>query len=187
MPPAYSAKKVGGQRAYALARRNEDVTLAPVPVTVTRADLVDFNGTSARVALTCSAGFYVRRFAHDLGERLGTGACLESLRRTRSGEFGLDRSVDLDALRARAPIVAERWIPLDALLPGLKAVRLDQEGCRRVRHGQDVGPSHGLAEAAGPGGMGEEWVRLLDERGRLLALATSGPAAGSLHPRLVLI
>jgi tRNA pseudouridine55 synthase len=190
-PPAFSAKKVEGRPAYSLARRHEPVSLAPVRVTASRAELLDFTGPLARMAITCSAGFYVRSFAQTLGEHLGTGACLEALRRTRSGEFGLDRAVDLDQVRAHSAVVAERWIPLDALLPGWPAVRLTPEGCRRVTHGQDVGPSDmqpgtegwtGIDAARGDG----PWVRLFDGQGRLLALATSGATRGALHPAVVL-
>ena len=92
-PPAYSAKKVSGRRAYDLARRDQSVALAPAAVRVARAELVAFTGTHATVALTCSAGFYVRSFAHALGRLVGTGACLEALQRTRSGEFGIDEAV----------------------------------------------------------------------------------------------
>jgi tRNA pseudouridine55 synthase len=191
-PPAYSAKKVGGLRAYALARRSESVTLAPVRVTAGSVELLDFTGPSARLAITCSAGFYVRSFAQALGESVGTGACLESLRRTRSGEFGLDRAVDLDQIRTHAAVVAERWIPLDALLTGWPVVRLNAEGRRRVAHGQEVGPAHqisgmALEPAGGGAGLAERWVRLVDEQGHLVALGTPGDAPGSLHPATVLI
>ncbi len=118
VPPAFSAKKVAGERAYALARRDEHVALAPVPVRVARAELLEFIGTSARIDVTCSAGFYVRSFAQELGELVGTGACLESLRRTRSGEFTLDQAVDLERVRQSSAAVTERWIPLERLLPG---------------------------------------------------------------------
>ena len=84
-PPAYSAKKVGGRRAYDFARKAETVELAPVPVRVSRVELTAFEGETATVSLTCSAGFYVRVFACRLGEITGTGACLAALRRTRSG------------------------------------------------------------------------------------------------------
>jgi len=197
IPPAYSAKKVGGQRAYALARRDEDVTLVPVPVRVTRAELVDFTGTSARVGITCSSGFYVRSFAHALGELVGTGACLESLRRTRSGEFALDRAVDLEQLQRGGATVADRWIRLEELLPAWPSVRVSEEGRRRVSHGQEVGPRHVLAPVMEPGGgpaatggkPGEahEWVKLFDERGFLLAVGTAGSTPDALHPAVVLI
>jgi tRNA pseudouridine55 synthase len=189
LPPAYSAKKVQGRRAYALARQDEQVTLAPARVRVARADLVELSGASARVAITCSSGFYVRSFAHSLGEILGTGACLESLRRTRSGEFSLDRAVGLEQLQQGTSGVADRWIPIDHLLSALPEVRLTEEGCRRVSHGQDVGP-HLLTDMDSGGVMAGEadaWVRLLDEQGRLLALGTAGSTPGALHPTVVLI
>jgi tRNA pseudouridine55 synthase len=185
VPPAFSAKKVAGERAYSLARRDEHVTLAPVPVRVTRAELLEFTGTSARIDVTCSAGFYVRSFAQALGELLGTGACLESLRRTRSGEFTLDQAVDLERVRQSSAAVTERWIPLERLLPGLPLVRLSEEGRKRVTHGQTLGPAH---LAGGPPVLqgGGAWVRLLDGQGRLIALATTGSSGDSLHPAVVL-
>src|SRR5262245_54713652 len=100
-PPAYSAKKVGGERAYDLARRHEEVRLEQVPVRVSRADVLAFDGVTARIGITCSAGFYVRAFAHSLGEIVETGACLESLRRTRSGEFTLEEAITIDQLQSR--------------------------------------------------------------------------------------
>jgi len=189
VPPAYSAKQVAGHRAYALARRAEPVTLAPVRVSVTRADLLDLTGASARVAITCSAGFYVRAFAHTLGERVGTGACLESLRRTRSGEFDIASAVGLEDLQRDPPAMAGRVLPMDRLLTGFPAARLTDEGRVRVSHGQEVNESHLRPEdTARAGGTGvPEWVRLMDDEGRLLALGTPGKGEGSLHPAVVLI
>src|SRR5688572_28125591 len=114
-PPPYSAKKVDGRRAYQLARADQEVTLAPVPVRVTRTELLDFSGTTARVALTCSAGFYVRSFAATLGEMTGTGACLEALRRTRSGDFALESALHVEEL-GDARRVAACLVPLSGLL-----------------------------------------------------------------------
>jgi tRNA pseudouridine55 synthase len=188
MPPAYSAKKVGGHRAYALARRAEPVTLTPVPVCVTRADLIDVTDTWARVAITCSAGFYVRAFAQALGERVGTGACLESLRRTRSGEFDSASAVSLEDVQGD-PTIWSRAVPLDQLLTGFPLARLTPEGRIRVSHGQEVTEAHlhpedrARADQAGT----TAWVRLMDDDGRLLALGAPGKGQGSLHPAVVLI
>jgi tRNA pseudouridine55 synthase len=119
MPPPYSAKKVGGRRAYAMARRDEPVELKPAPVTVTRAVLTAFDDDTASVSITCSSGFYVRSFAHELGRRLGCGACLDALRRTRSGEFTLSGAVTLDELGApgASEALASRLIGCGELLP----------------------------------------------------------------------
>jgi tRNA pseudouridine55 synthase len=180
VPPAYSAKKVGGRRAYEMARDDEPVELKPCPVTVTRADVLRFTGDRVAVAITASAGFYVRSFAHRLGELTGTGACLEELRRTRSGEFRIDTAAPLDALQDDPDQAAGWMVPIDHLLGGMPAVRLTEEARLRVSHGRDV--EYGGAELA-PG----VWVRLLDEQGRLIALGQQGDTPGSLHPAVVLI
>jgi tRNA pseudouridine55 synthase len=194
-PPAYSAKKVGGRRAYALARGDRDVALADAPVRVDRAELREFGDSRARVALTCSAGFYVRSFAHDVGERVGTGACLEALRRTRAGEFTLGAAIRLDELEERRR-VEERLVPLRALLGAWPAVTLTDRGRQRAAHGQLLEPedySPLLGDLSPPthdsssAGTDASWIRLLDGRGALVAMARRGARAGSLHPAVVLI
>lgn len=189
VPPAYSAKKVAGRRAYEMARDDEPVELRPVPVRVMRADIRGFSGDRATIALTCSAGFYVRSFAHSLGEFVGTGACLEELRRTRSGDFGLEGAATLDSLAEAEddPGSNAGWlVPMDHLLTGFPAVRLTEEGRLRVSHGREVGPAQ--AERIGAWSpAADAWIRLLDEQGRLLALAQPGATPGSLHPAVVLI
>jgi tRNA pseudouridine55 synthase len=186
VPPAFSAKKVAGERAYALARRDEAVTLQPVPVRVTRADLVEFSGASARIHITCSAGFYVRTFAHSLGELVATGACLEALRRTRSGEFTIHQAVELEDVRQSSVAVTERWIPLDRLLPSIPSVRLGDEGRKRVAHGQMLDASHVLDTGSASRSPGA-WTRLIDEEGQLVALGTVDESGEFLHPAVVLI
>ena len=183
-PPAYSAKRVGGQRAYDLARRDAPVALEPVRVRVTRADLDGFEGPTATIELTCSAGFYVRTFAHALGELAGTGACLETLRRTRSGEFELGQAITIDLLQD-PPTVERAFIPLDRLLPQFPAVRLTEEGRRRVSHGQTVEAPHVAGQLNGTSAA--PWVRIFDAGGRLVALGTGGHVTGALHPSVVLI
>jgi tRNA pseudouridine55 synthase len=186
LPPAFSAKKVAGERAYARARRDEAVTLQPVPVRVTRADLVEFGGTSARIDITCSAGFYVRSFAHSLGELVATGACLESLRRTRSGEFSVGQAVELEQVSQSSVAVTERWIPLEHLLPSMPFVRLGYEGRKRVTHGQMLSAAHVLGDGNSLRSPGA-WIRLIDEEGQLVALGTVDPTGEFLHPAVVLI
>lgn len=190
LPPPYSAKKIDGQRAYALARRDEPVELKPVPVTVSRALLTAFDDETASVSLTCSAGFYVRSFAHELGRRLGCGACLEALRRTRSGEFTLDRAVPFELLahaKRGDDALAARLLPLEALLPDFPVLRLTPEGVRYVSHGRGLGPAQlvGGAEAP-PYEISAQWVRLIDASGALVALAEHDADSGTLHPSIVL-
>jgi len=200
VPPAYSAKKVGGRRAYEFARRDEPVELAAVPVRVSTIAVLEYGspstslGASARISLTCSAGFYVRALVRDLGERLGCGATLEALRRTRSGDFTLDEAVDLDNLgpirdrtnpesRIPNPGLETVLIPLERLLPAFPAVTVTSEGLTRVSHGQHVRPVDMASGATGK----SEWVKLLDAGGALVGLATPQPVSGFLHPEVVLI
>ena len=187
VPPAFSAKKVGGERAYAKARRDEEVTLSPVPVSVARAELLELAGALARIAITCSSGFYVRSFAHSLGELVGTGACLESLRRTRSGEFTIDQAIGLEQLQRVGSAITDRWLPLERLLPRFPAVHLGAEGRKRVSHGQMLERSHVQSGWESMSGGEGAWVRLLDQDGQLIALANVAAPGDFLHPAVVLI
>jgi len=85
-PPPYSAKKVAGTPAYRLARKQIAVELEAVEVHVFALDVLEFDGSTARISVACSAGTYLRGIAHEVGQRLGCGAFLEELRRTGSGE-----------------------------------------------------------------------------------------------------
>jgi len=189
MPPPYSAKKVQGQRAYDLARAQRDVTLASVPVRVSKLELLDVSGATARVTLTCSAGFYVRSFAHALGEMTGTGAALDALRRTRSGDFSLQDAVGLDALDEGRG--ASRVLPMEALLRDIPAVTLTPRGRDHVTHGRELSPQDFTPEpfalTPAPFRLAPEWTRLLDAEGALVGVATAGTGPDSLHPSLVLI
>ena len=180
-PPAFSAKKVAGQRAYDLARRSTPVVLRPVPVRVTRATITGFADGRAHVSLTCSAGFYVRAFAHSLGQLTGTGACLEALRRTRSGEFRIDAAISMSALQDPAS-VAGGIVPLEALLPGFPAVSLTERGRAYVTHGRELG-----SDDYTPALLDFDWARLFDAAGTLVALGSPGRSPGALHPSVVLI
>jgi tRNA pseudouridine55 synthase len=92
------------------------------------------------LSVDCSAGFYIRSLAHDLGERLGTGAHLTALRRTRTGAFTLDQALTLDAV-ARDPLEATAaLLPLAGMLPAMPSIVLTAEGINRVAHGQDIRP-----------------------------------------------
>jgi tRNA pseudouridine55 synthase len=181
-PPAVSAKRIAGRRAYALARSDKALTLPPVAVTVSELTLLRVDGPMAWLRVTCSAGFYVRSLAHDLGAALGAGGHLTALRRTRSGRFALEDAVGLESLTGGIASVAERVIPMAALLPDWPALIVTEEGRRRLGRGQPLAPTAliALAEAAGSGK-----VRVLDDTGHLLALADW--RAGALHPFLVLV
>jgi len=192
-PPPFSAKKIGGTPAYKLARRDRTVQVAPVEVTATEVELLGYADGLAEVRLTCSSGFYVRSLAHDLGGRLGCGAHLEGLRRTRSGEFTLADAVTLESIAtAGSDALSQAVLPMERLLCQFPAVVLTVAGAKRVNHGADVGPGDfvGRPPADYPEpqkrGAKDFRFRLLDGDGLLLALAEP-QAGGLLHPVLVLV
>ncbi|HWP99027.1 MAG TPA: tRNA pseudouridine(55) synthase TruB [Vicinamibacterales bacterium] len=193
-PPPYSAKKIGGVRAYRLARRQEAATPEPVRVTVSRLEIAAFEDTRLELVVEASAGFYVRSLAHDLGVRLGCGAHLESLRRFRSGEFRLDQAVPLEALEARPELARERLVPIDRLLTRFPGVVLNEGGVRRAAHGNVIryGDVARLLPSEGPLPGETRWpavgssVRLFDPSGALVAIAETR-AGRFLHPVVVLV
>jgi tRNA pseudouridine55 synthase len=182
-PPAYSAKKVRGTRAYALARASREVRLEPVHVTVSSLRLAGLAGDTAKLVLTVSAGFYVRALAHDLGAALGVGAHLAALRRTSSGEFDLSHAVPFAAVMEEPAAAVAALMPPGAVLTHLPGVRVNHEGLRWVRHGRDLEPRL-LIDPPPAGPLGP--LRLLDEEGSLIALAVVREGSGALHPAVVL-
>lgn len=169
-PPAYSAKKVGGEVAHKAARRDAPLVLAPVPVVVHALTLDAYDDGVATLTMTVSAGFYVRALAHALGEALGTGAHLSALRRTQAGAFGLADAVSWETLATAARgTLTTALLPIDRMLPEFPAAHLTAEAAAKVRHGQSV-------QATITGDAGDGPVRLLDEGGHLIAMAEAAGA-----------
>jgi tRNA pseudouridine55 synthase len=99
IPPIYSAKYVDGKRAYEFARKGVGKKLEPVKVCFKEIELIDFNMPEVKIRLLCSKGTYIRSFARDLGEALGSGAYLSSLQRSAIGPFRLNQASDLESFR----------------------------------------------------------------------------------------
>ena len=167
-PPAYSAKRVAGERSYRLARRGEAVALADVTVTVHDITLVHYQPPLATFRTTVSAGTYVRALARDLGERLGAGAHLTALRRESIGGLRVEDAVALGDLGPATPLR-----PAGDVLAHLPRIELDAEGRRAVAHGRTV------RDPSAAGGT----VALVHDG----ALAAVGEAAGGeIRPVVVL-
>ena len=162
-PPAFSAKKVAGERAYAMARRGEEVDLKPVRVNVGSAELLGLDGDIARVRFACSRGTYIRALARDLGRALGVGAHLVSLRRTRSGVSDLSRAVRLDDLTEES--LGASLVPMAAALDTWPRVSAGDREVADLRLGRTVNLG------APPGAAGLR-VRICDREGGLVALAS---------------
>jgi tRNA pseudouridine55 synthase len=195
-PPAYSAKKIGGQRSYRLARATRRTVPAlpadpahpalPAPASVTAhaIEMTGCDGDVVTLRVDCSSGFYVRSLAHDLGQRLGTGAHLTALRRTRVGGFALASALTLEHLERTPSAAAGALIPLPEMLVELASVTLTPEGVVRAVHGRDVGA--GDMESQSPNAESRLLVRLLDQAGDLVALAAPVGHTALLHPFVVL-
>jgi tRNA pseudouridine55 synthase len=187
-PPAYSAIKVAGRRAYAMARAGQSVELAPRAVMIHRLDLVEWDETTpgepvAIFDVECSAGTYVRSLARDLGEAVGSAAYLGALVRTASGPFRLEDAIALDDVRAAAEAGPERLAsllqPIDAGLD-LPSIAVPDAGVASIARGQAIGVPAGTGPL-----VADVPVRLIDGGGRLVAI---GRLAGTkLLPDKVLV
>jgi tRNA pseudouridine55 synthase len=140
VPPVFSALKVDGQRAYARARRGDEVTLPPRPVRIYRIEIKAFEYPEAEIEVECGRGTYIRSLAHDLGEALGCGAHLSGLVRTRVGPFWIERAVEIADLERRLEDGSwqELLDPVDVALLTLPQVTASIEEERDLRHGQAV-------------------------------------------------
>ena len=184
-PPPFSAKKIDGVRAYALARRRQPGEVRPAQGTVEALTVLSIDGPRVRCRIVCSSGFYIRSLAHDLGDALGCGGCLETLRRERHGPFNLQAAVPLAQMVEKSAWVATQFVPMGSLLPSIPAVVVSAQGARRVAHGNPLRVAD-MVPAAGLPLPNAGRVRVLDERGRLLAVADRR-GDGTLHPKIVLV
>jgi len=187
-PPAYSAIKVAGRRAYAMARAGETVELAERAVTIHGLELQAWDATDAErpiaiLDVACSAGTYIRALARDLGERLGSAAYLGALRRTAAGTFDETMAIALDDVRSAAAGGADGLRPLlrpiDDGLDRFPAVALTAAEVAAVARGQFVRPTAGFP-------AGAERYRLVTPHGALAAIATDA-GTGRLAPDKVLV
>jgi len=149
LPPAFSALKVAGSRAYALARRGEQPALAPRDVEIERLALLGMpDPDHAEFALDCGKGTYVRSLARDLAQALGTRGHVASLRRTRVGRFTESQAIPLDSLEAlrHSAAVLERLLPILTALDDIPAVAVTAGEAELIRTGRSI--SLGLARVA---------------------------------------
>lgn len=152
-PPAFSAKKVEGRRAYVSARAGIEVDLAPVPITIHEVRVIDVRLPDVEFEVLCSAGTYVRAIARDLGRSLGIGGHLRALRRTAIGQHRVEGAVPLDQLGDDAAVSAAWMRPLDAVAH-LPRVDIDADDLARITHGMSVPAPVGLDRGAAGAGLG---------------------------------
>lgn len=169
-PPAYSALKVQGRRAYELARAGKQVDLAPRPVTIYRLEIKHYVYPELTLNVECGSGTYIRSLGRDLAELVGTSAVMSSLTRTAIGPFKLDGAWHTERLH-RDNLSAWLQPPL-AAVPQLERLTLSSSELERIRHGLRI-------ERAAPRVAGE--VAAIDENGELRAILAA-EANGTLRP-----
>lgn len=169
LPPAYSAKHVGGERAYEVARRGEAPALVTSRVHVDAWEVLEASPEALRARISCGTGTYIRSLARDLGRAVGSAAHLAALRRVQVGPFDVNDANDIEALRSGALKVRD----LRDALGDLPREVLDDEGVRRIRHGMMIDATAAGVRAA-----------LVDAQGELVAVAKRD--GDRWHPDVVL-
>lgn len=182
IPPMVSAVKIGGQRLYKLARRGEEVERPPRQVTVYAFDVLSVELPNVTVRVRCTSGCYVRSLCHDVGQALGCGAMLASLRRTAVGDRDIRSALPVEALNNTEAVQAH-LLPLDEALE-LPSVTVTDLARPIVDNGGVLYGAH-LREVCH---VQEGWVQVKNDRGRLLALGTveTSPMGPSIRLRRVL-
>ncbi len=181
VPPPYSAVKVKGRKAYEIARDGEEIDLAPRRIKVYSLELLEWAPPEVVIDVYCSSGTYVRSLAHDLGEKLGCGAHLIGLRRTKSGRFTLRDAVPLR--RLREAFEDGNWyqflIPAAEALSDWPAIELTQDQVEAIRHGHRISTEDSAVES------GVNMVRGVSEQGELVALLEFVPETNEWQPKKV--
>lgn len=187
VPPMASAVKVNGVKLYKLARRGIEVRREPRAVSVYKFELLRCGEDSADFRVACSSGTYVRCLAADVGDALGCGGHLSSLRRVRVGNFDVADACtagDLSAL-GREKVLRDLVIPAARAIDFLPYVVLDEAGTTALRNGATA-PA-GTILRSGPGReCGSDDIRVLDERGGLSAIGAMDESSGGVRPLRVL-
>ncbi len=182
-PPAYSAVKVGGVRAYKLARRREEVRLKPRTVEIKRLEIERVRAPRVEFLVECSKGTYVRALCSDLGDALAVGGCLESLRRLAIGRFSVADAAPLAKLDTREKIL-KALVPASEALKHMPAVQCSPDQMEKLSHGMalTIGGDMELARHKGL------WAQALGPDGELLAVGKLTPEGDAVlfHPKKVL-
>ena len=179
MPPPFSAKKIHGVPAYKLARKHKEVALKPVQVEIKEFEILGVSADRASFRARVASGTYMRSLAHDMGQQLGCGAHLESLRRTAVAEFEIADAHTLQRLADAVPNgdVENLFVHARKLLPQMPSVTADDATAARIRSGRPVN----LPELSR-----SRQVKVFYGQRELIAIATR--VAGTLfHPKIVLV
>ena len=192
IPPMYSAKKIEGKKLYELARKGIEVERKPAKITIHELDLVEsdanrsepgavatgFLTDSVRIRVACSAGAYIRTLAEDIGRRLGIGAHLIDLRRTRAGKFDIFQSISIERLE-EMPNPSNSLLPMTEAVSHLPQIVLNADRVEKTRSGLSTRLEEMLESKAA--------VQMLDGAGGLVAVGFYNESDKTVQPKVVLI
>lgn len=135
IPPMYSAIKIGGKKLYELARKGREVERPARPVTIKALELLEQQGEALyTIRVRCTKGTYIRTLCHDIGQALGCGGCMDSLRRTMAAGFSLEDAVSMEQVQAAAD-PASLLVPVDSLFQDRRRLVLDRATEKKIRNG----------------------------------------------------
>ena len=161
IPPMYSAKKINGKKLYELAREGKTVERKPRPVHFYEIEILDISFPLVRFRVTCSKGTYIRTLCHDIGEKLGCGAAMESLLRTKVGRFTLDDAITLAQTEeaVKKGTIESKILGIEEILAEYPRVCCTKEGDRLLANGNPL--VQALVDAQEKNG----WIRMCSSEG----------------------
>jgi tRNA pseudouridine55 synthase len=183
VPPMFSAKKLGGKKLYELARQGQEIAREPSRVFIKKLEILDsdqFRNSRSEICIrvVCSAGTYIRTLAEDIGRKLGVGAHLQELRRTRAGRFDISRAITLEDLEASSD-PSNMLVAMEELVAHLPKFIVASDRLERTRNGLSTRTDLELGE--------NQPVRMLDESNKLVAIGFFDAAGKSIRPKIVLV
>lgn len=177
VPPMYSALKVNGKKLYELARAGKEVPRAARTVKIRELEVLDCSLPVVKLRAVCSRGTYIRTLCADIGGKLGCGGTMKSLRRTRSGSFGLEDAVTLGELQRRKDEgrLEEVLLPMDSVFADCPALHVEGEGDRLLKNGNAIRPEQTAEKRILTPG---QRVRFYGSDGRFSGVYTYDPGKG---------
>jgi len=183
-PPMYSAKKIAGKKLYELARKGIEIERKPVKVTIYKLEILNLKPETwnLKLKVVCSAGTYIRTLAQDIGRKLGVGAHLAELKRTRAGKFEISKAVTLEELEkiVAAEKLSEILISMNEAVSHLPEIKLSAEEINKTKNGIKLRVES--AEIADNG-----FCRMTDKDANLIAVGFYDAAEKIVQPKLVLV
>jgi tRNA pseudouridine55 synthase len=183
VPPMYSAKKIDGKKLYEHARKGETIERKSITVTIHSLEQIESAlrtpHSTLRIRVACSAGTYIRTLAEDIGRKVGVGAHLAELRRTRAGKFGIEQSITLESLE-KLEDKQSVFIPMEEAVSHLTAFTLNPDRVAKTQSGMSTRVFEEQFVAGQP-------IRMIDEDGKLIAIGAYDESENSVRPKVVLV